>query len=260
MINCIIVEDDKLALGLLSNLIKTNFGKKLTIAGTSGTVKGGLELIRQKSPDLLFLDIELPDGNGFSLLNEFPNPQFDVIFTTSSPDYAISAIKHMAVDYLLKPVNLIDLNAALVRLDKRRIIGKFADSSLKTLVNNIKMGISFHEKIALPTTDGFQILPFNEILYCQASENYSYIHTISNEKFLVTKTLKNLEENLPESCFFRIHKSVLLNINYVKNFSRKDGYMVTLETGQQFEVATRRYEEFTNHLTKKQTSPETKAL
>ncbi len=122
------------------------------------------------------------------------------------------------------------------------------------------MGTSYHEKIALPTMDGFQVIPFNEILYCQASENYSYIHTISNDTFLITKTLKNLEEHLPASCFLRIHKSVLLNINYVKSFSRKDGYVVTLETGQQFEVATRRYDEFIGHLLKKEPLQEHRSL
>lgn len=257
MINCIIIEDDRLALELLYTLIKTNYSKKLKVIGSAGTVKEGMDLIRQKSPDLIFLDIELPDDNGFSIFNSFPNPQFDVIFTTSSSDYAIPAIKHMAIDYLLKPISLIDMNAALVRFDKRQ---STQNDSLKKLVNNIKMGTSYHEKIALPTMDGFQVIPFNEILYCQASENYSYIHTIANETILVTKTLKNLEEQLPASCFFRIHKSVLLNINYIKSFSRKDGYMVTLETGQQFEVATRRYEEFINHLLKKEHLQEQKTL
>lgn len=252
MINCIIIEDDQLALESLKNLISVNFSKKLKIVGIAGTVKEGLILIQQKAPDLIFLDIELPDENGFSIFNSFPNPMFDVIFTTSSSEYAIPAIKHMAIDYLLKPVSLIDLNAALVRFDKRRNNQNLSNDSFKKIVDNIKMGTSYHEKIALPTTDGFQIIPFNEIIYCQASENYSYIHTISKDTLLVTKTLKNLEEQLPASCFFRIHKSLLLNINYVKSFSRKDGYTVTLETGQQFEVATRRYEEFINHLFKKE--------
>ncbi len=121
MINCIIIEDDRLAQESLCNLIKINFSKKLKIVGKAGTVKEGMDIIRQTSPDLLFLDIELPDDNGFSIYDSFPNPQFSVIFTTSSSDYAIPAIKHMAIDYLLKPISLIDLNAALVRFEKRQI-------------------------------------------------------------------------------------------------------------------------------------------
>lgn len=258
MINCILIEDDRLALDSLYTLLKLNYSSKLKILGTAGTIREGIELIRQKSPDLIFLDIELPDENGFAIYDAFPVPEFEVIFTTSSAEYAIPAIKQMAIDYLLKPVTLIDLNAALVRFDKRKNPGKLANESLKKLVSKIKMGTSYHEKIALPTTDGFQIIPFNEILYCQASESYSYIHTISGETHLVTRTLKNLEEQLPASIFFRIHKSILLNINYVKCFSRKDGFTVTLETGQQFEVAVRRHEEFVTHLTKRQPAAESK--
>lgn len=260
MINCIIIEDDRLALEVLSNLINQNFSKKVKILGIAGTAREGIELIRQKSPDLIFLDIELPDANGFLIFNSFPNPIFEVIFTTSSPEYAIAAIKHMAIDYLLKPINLMDLSASFVRLEKKRNEPKLTNNTIKKLVENFKMGISFDEKIALSTLDGFQILAFNEILYCQASENYSYIHTISNETILVTKTLKCLEEQLPSASFFRIHKSVLLNINYVKCFSRRNGLMVTLETGHQFEIATRRYEEFINHLLKKNPALEQKTL
>ncbi len=252
MINCIIVEDNRLARETLSNIIVNNFPEELKIIGVAGSAKEGMNLVHQKSPELIFLDIELPDENGFSLFNHFPNHHFDVIFTTSSPDYAISAIKHMAIDYLIKPINLLDLSAAMVRLGKRKNRLKIGHDSVNKLINKIKMGTAFQEKIALPTADGFQVISFNEILYCQASENYSYIHTISKETILVTKTLKSLEELLPSLSFFRIHRSMLLNINYVKSFSRKDGFIVTLETGQKFEVAIRRQEEFTNHFVKKE--------
>jgi two-component system LytT family response regulator len=250
MTTCVIIEDDQLSRGLLTKLIEIYFSDELKLLGSVGTVKDGLALIRKKSPELIFLDIELPDENGFGIYNYFPNPDFSVIFTTSNPNYAISAIKHMAVDYLLKPINQIDLSAAMIRFEKRKSLLKQSNDSVKMLVDNLKMGTSFQEKIALPTCDGFQVFPFNEILYCQASENYSYVFTITNESFLVTRTLKNLEEILP-SYFFRIHKSVLLNINYIKYFSRKEGFIVTLETGQKFEVATRRYEDFINQLVKK---------
>lgn len=251
MISCIIIEDDQLALGALSSMLRINFSKSITISGTAQTVKEGLVLIQQKSPDLIFLDIELPDDNGFSIFNNIPNPQFEVIFTTTTSEYAIPAIKHMAIDYLLKPINLMDLNAAIVRFDKKRKVEGITKESIKKLVETIKNGTSFNEKIALPTVDGFQVIPFNEILYCQASESYSYIHTISNETFIVTKTLKSLEELLPSTSFFRIHKSILLNINYIKSFSRKEGFIVTLENNLKLEVATRRHDEFINLFFKK---------
>lgn len=253
MTTCIIIEDDGLACETLRNLVKSNFSDKLSVLGSVGTLKEGIELIKRKSPDLIFLDIELPDDNGFSIFNIFPNYNFDVIFTTSSTEYAIPAIKHMAIDYLLKPISLVDLNASLVRFEKRKNASKSVISMGRELNGNIKVGISFQEKIALPTMDGFQVIPYNEILYCQASENYSYIHTIVGNSYLVTKTLKNLDSILPSSNFFRIHKSILLNINYVKSFSKKDGFVVTLENNLKFEVATRRQEEFTSLFLRKNT-------
>jgi two-component system LytT family response regulator len=246
MITCVIIDDDLLARESLSNLIESNFKDELILVGVAATAKVGLNLIRQKSPQLIFLNIELPDESGFSILNHFPIQQFETIFTTSSTEHAIPAIKHMAVDYLLKPISLIDLKASVIRYERKTQTHEHSNNLAKQLIRNFKMGVPYHEKIALPTYDGFQVIRLNEILYCQASENYSYINTISNETLLITKTLKNLEELLPSDNFFRIHKSVLLNINYVKCFSRREGFMVTLDTGLKFEIATRRQEEFIN--------------
>lgn len=253
MTTCIIIEDDALACETLKTLLKSNFSDKLTILGTAATLNEGIKLIKSKSPELIFLDIELPDDSGFSLFNSFSTSSFDVIVTTSSPEYAIPAIKHMVIDFLLKPISLGDLNASLVRFEKRKNARKPARELADDKNENRKSGISFSEKIALPTMEGFQVLPFNDILYCQASENYSYIHTIGGTSFLITKTLKSLDNILPSNSFFRIHKSILLNINYVKSFSKRDGIIVTLENNLKFEVATRRQEEFTNLFLRKST-------
>lgn len=246
MTTCAIIESDRLAMETLRHLITTNFCEELMLVGVATTARDGMELIRNKSPELIFLDINSPDGNGFTLLSQQPNRKFEVIFTCVSHDYAISALRHSAIDYLIKPINLIDLRGAVIRLENKKKTQKPRNVNVHHLSENCKMGISLREKIALPTSDGFQIVRFNEILYCQASENYSYIYTVTGDSFFITKTLKNIEELLSLGCFFRIHKSTLLNINYVKSFSRKEGFVVTLENGQQFEVATRRQEEFIN--------------
>lgn len=254
MIKCVIIEDNRSHRESLCNLIESNFINELLLLGTASNVMEGLNLIRQKSPQLVFLNIDLPDESGFNILNHFPVPPFETIFVTSSPEYAIYAIKHMAVDYLLQPISLIDLQGAIARYKKKTQLHQNNNSNITNqLIENFKMGISHHEKVALPTYDGFQVIRLNEILYCQASENYSYINTISNETHLVTKTLKNLEELLPSDRFFRIHKSILLNINYVKCFSRKEGFVATLDTGLKFEIATRRQEDFINLFMKKHT-------
>lgn len=244
MTTCIIIEDEYNSGVSLGDVVKNHFSGELQLIGTASCLSDGVNLIRQKSPGLVFLDIDLPDENGLSIYTWFPSPEFDVIFISSVPDYAIQAIKQMAIDYLVKPVSLIEMKAAMVRLEKRK------KGELKKSIPDVKTGTPFREKIALPTSDGFQIIPFNEILYCQASENYSYIYTTSGESILISRPLKTMEEMLP-SCFFRIHKSILLNINYVKSFSRKEGFVVTLETGQKFEIATRRHEEFVNQFIRK---------
>jgi two-component system, LytTR family, response regulator len=250
MTTCIIIEDDKLAREALIRLLEINFSSEIKLLGTAETLKGGIELIHQKAPDIVMLDIELPDENGFRLFDYFSKISFDVIFTTAYQHYALSAIKYSAIDYLIKPVSLIDMKAALIRFEKKNE-KRISHQQVKLLLESLKMGKSFHQKVSLPTADGFQVICIHEILYCLASENYTHVFTIDNEDFLVTRTLKAIEELLPVDTFFRIHKSTLLNLNYVKSFSRKDGCVVTLENGQKFEVATRRQEEFTNMFLKK---------
>jgi two-component system LytT family response regulator len=250
MITCIIIDDEKLARESLTRLLEINFAAEVKVLGSSETLKGGIELIHQKAPDLVMLDIELPDENGFRLFDYFNKISFDVIFTTAHQHYALSAIKYSAIDYLMKPIGVIDMKAALIRFEKKNE-KKISHQQVKLLLESLKMGKSFHQKVSLPTADGFQVICVDEILYCLASENYTNVFTIDNENFLVTRTLKIIEELLPVGTFFRIHKSTLLNLNYVKSFSRKDGCVVTLENGQKFDVATRRQEEFTNMFIKK---------
>ncbi len=246
MTTCVIIEDDRLAMESLRQLITTNFCEELMLVGIASNARDGMKLIHNKSPELIFLDIELPDGNGFNLLSQLSDYKFEVIFATASHDYAISALRHSAIDYLIKPINLIDLRGAVIRLENKKKTLKPKKVNVQNISENFRMGISLCEKIALPTSDGFQLVRLNEILYCQASENYTYIYTVNGDSYFITKTLKNIEELLSSVCFFRIHKSTLLNINYVKSFSRRDGFVVILENEQKFEVATRRQEEFIN--------------
>ena len=173
-----------------------------------------------------------------------------MIFTTAYKQYAIDAIKFAALDYLLKPINYIDLRDVLVRLEKKESKKSNADQ-IEVFLNNINSESGNFNKIALPTLDGFQMEKVNNIVYCQAEENYCKIFTNRNEAILVARTLKNIEELLPEELFFRIHKSHLVNMNYIKSYSKSDGYRITLDNGVQLDVATRRNDEFLKALTKR---------
>jgi len=250
MKSCIIIDDEKNSREALAKIIDRYFNTKLKILYSADSVKEGVFAINKYHPELVFLDIEMPEENGFKLFDYFDIYNFEVIFVTAYKQYAIDAIKFAALDYLLKPINYIDLRDVLIRLDKKQ--SKISNAAqIETFLNNINTDSKNFNKIALPTFDGFQMERINNIVYCQAEENYCKIFTNRNEVILVARTLKNIEELLPEELFFRIHKSHLVNMNYIKSYQKSDGYKITLENGVELDVATRRNEEFIKAITKR---------
>ena len=250
MKTCIIIDDEKNARETLAKIIERYFSTKIKILFLADSVKEGVFAINKYNPDLVFLDIEMPEENGFKLFDYFDIYNFEVIFTTAYKQYAIDAIKFAALDYLLKPINFIDLRDVLTRLEKKQ--SKTSNNvQIEAFLSNLNNDPGNFNKIALPTLDGFQLEKVNNIVYCQAEENYCKIFTNRNEVILVARTLKNVEELLPEEIFFRIHKSHLVNMNYIKSYSKSDGYKIKLENGIELDVATRRNEEFLKALTKR---------
>lgn len=250
MKTCIIIDDERNAREALSKIIERYFSTKLNILHLADSVKEGVFAINKFHPDIVFLDIEMPEENGFKLFDYFDIYDFEVIFTTAYKQYAIDAIKFAALDYLLKPINYIDLREVLVRLGKKESKTSNTDQ-IEVFLNNLNSDSGNFNKIALPTLDGFQMEKVNNIVYCQAEENYCKIFTNRNEAILVARTLKNVEELLPEELFFRIHKSHLVNMNYIKSYNKTDGYKILLENGVELDVATRRNEDFIKALTKR---------
>lgn len=250
MKTCIIIDDEKNARETLAKIIERYFSNKIKILYSADSVKEGVFAINKYNPELVFLDIEMPEENGFKLFDYFDIYKFEVIFTTAYKQYAIDAIKFAALDYLLKPINFIDLREVLTRLEKKQ--NKSSNSEqIEAFLSNLNNDPGNFNKIALPTLDGFQLEKVNNIVYCQAEENYCKIFTNRNEVILVARTLKNIEELLPEEVFFRIHKSYLVNMNYIKSYSKADGYKIVLENGTELDVATRRNDEFLKALTKR---------
>lgn len=246
----VIIDDEPKSRETLNKIIERYFSKEISVVYMAGSVKEGVFAINKFDPKLVFLDIEMPEENGFKLFDYFDYYDFDVIFTTAYKQYAIDAIKCSALDYLLKPINYIDLKEVLKRLnEKQRKLTP--QTQIEAFLSNMNSDSSEFNKIALPTLEGYELEKMNNIVYCQAEENYTKIHTNRNEVILVAKTLKTIEELLPKSIFFRIHKSYLVNLNYIKSYSKTHGYKVTLETGITLDVATRRNEEFIKALTKK---------
>lgn len=251
MTTCIIIDDERRSRETLKKIIDRFLSDKITVVGMAETVKEGVYLIKEKEPALVFLDIEMPNESGFKLFEYFDDINFEIVFTTAYRQYAIDAFKYSAIDYLLKPINYLDLEETINRVEtKRRSNTK--DLRAKTLVNNLKSTAESFNKIALPTLEGYQLEKVTNIVYCEADENYTKLYTIQGTSILVTKTLKAMEELLQIDIFFRIHKSYLVNLNYIKSYSKTEGYRVTLENGVVLDVATRRNEAFIKALTKQQ--------
>lgn len=216
MITCVIIDDERQAREVLQKLLKRYFEDKINVLAMAASVAEGVKCINQLNPQLVFLDIEMPEENGFELFKYFDHFHFNVVFTTAYKDYAIKAIKYSALDYFLKPVNYIDLKEAISKLEKKIQSGQKQDR-IEALLSNISVGEDIKNKIAIPTLEGFRLEMINSIMYCAAEENYTRIYLNTNECLLVPRTLKIFEDLLPNSYFFRIHKSYLINLNYQEN-------------------------------------------
>ena len=252
MISCIIVDDESKAREVFEKIVARYLVDKLKIVFTASSVKEAVHAIHKYNPQIVFLDIEMPEENGFKLFEYFDTVRFEVVFLTAFQHYAINAIKYAAFDYILKPLNFIDLKEVVDRYEKK-VKEENYSNRVQTLLANLNLGGDINSKVALPTLSGFKMEKINHIIYCEADENYTKIFTAQGEMILVSKTLKFVEELLPPDFFFRIHKSFLVNLNYIKSYDRTDGHKVILESGMEIEVATRRIEEFVSTLTRRKT-------
>lgn len=249
----VIIDDERKSRETLQKIIERYFPNQISIVYLASNVQEGVAAINKYNPRLVFLDIEMPGENGFKLFDYFTSYNFEVIFTTAYKQYAIDAIKYSALDYLLKPINYIDLKDVLKRLEEKK--DKLTpNAQIEAFLSNMNANSAEFNKIALPTMEGYELERVNNIVYCQAEENYTKIVTNRNEAILVAKTLKNIENLLPDKMFFRIHKSYLVNLNYIKSYSKVQGYKITLENGVKLDVATRRNDEFLRALTRKNQS------
>jgi len=253
MITCIIIDDEKPSREFLQKLIEKFFDKKIIVLDAVESVAKGIEVINRLKPELIFLDIEMKGEDGFQLFKYFDNVFFDIIFTTAHKDYAIDAIKHSAIDYLLKPINFIDLNDAVKRLERKQT-ATTNQQRISALLENLNTDSTQFNKIALPTSTGYELEKISNIVYCEGMDNYAKIVTLQGREIVVTKTLKYLEETLPSTVFIRIHKSSLINLNYILNYSRVEGYSVTMTTGKKLDVSIRKNEHLISTIYKNRTN------
>jgi len=199
-------------------------------------------LIRHHKPDVIFLDIEMPHMNGFRMLNELGDYQGEIIFTTAYSHYTIEAIRFSAFDYLMKPVVIEDLQAAIQRLTRRLAIR--TKDRLDVLREALTRNHSQEDRIAVPTGDGLELIQLKNVVRIESSSNYSRIYFMTGKSLLVTRLLKEFEEMLRPYRFYRVHNIHLINLNYVRKYIGGDGGKVIMENGDEIDVSRRKKDDF----------------
>ena len=247
-INAIIVDYEELCSKSLYHLIKDNC-PQVKIFGIAKSVEEAKILLSVKNIDLVFLDIYMPKEDGFKLLPILQEKTISVIFTTSNDQYALSAIKASAADYLIKPINPKELIDAVSKVSTWKMLLEIKSlyetkytNSLNNLLQNINDTNSI-QKITLPHNHGFHVLEVRNIIYIEADSNYSNFHLKNNEKIIVSKPLKEYEDILDPLIFVRIHKSTIINLEYLKNYSNNTG-IVSLQYDIELPVSRRRVTHF----------------
>jgi len=240
MLKALIIDDELRARNSLFNLLKEHC-PEITVADMAESVQAAVKLIEEHHPDILFLDIEMPDQNGFQLLQYFETLNFEVIFTTAYSEYAVKAFEVSAIDYLLKPLQISKIRQAVDKVVQRQ--GKSVmGERLHTLKENLR--VKHIQKIALPVTEGLQFIQVNDIIYLQAEGSYTHIIT-QTCKILISKKIKEFEYILNEDMrFFRVHRSYIINTQYVKKYIRHDGTYLKMENNDMIPVARERKQHF----------------
>jgi two-component system LytT family response regulator len=221
MIECLIVDDEKHCLETLGLLLKEHCPNVKVIAECQ-TAKAGIECIRSHPPDLVFLDVEMPMMNGFEMLEQFSKIDFAIVFTTGYDQYAIKAIRFSALDYLLKPIEPKELMACIAKVESRKQLPS-ADH-FEMLMTHMKNMESTFDKIAVPMAEGYEIIGVENIILCEADDNYTHLHLKNQRKITACRSLKEVEEQLKQfPDFVRVHHSFIVNLNEVSKYVRGEG-------------------------------------
>jgi two-component system, LytTR family, response regulator len=239
MYTAIIVEDMPQAMQLLESDL-THHCKDIEIIGKASSIVTAAKLLQKQEPDILFLDISLADGNGFDLLEIFPKLTSKVIFITASDEHAIKAFRFSAIDYLLKP---IDVSLLVEAVDKVKVLKSNLRKSMDLLKETIKSPNKLPTKITLSTQDKISIYAIADIIRCESDGNNTRFFLSNNEKLYVTKTLKNFDDMLQEHNFIRVHQSHLINLDYLLEFSKKEGGFLKMKNGDEVPVSSRKKSE-----------------
>ena len=231
-IKTLVVDDSKNARTIIVEVLK-KYCPNIVVVGEAENIDEAYDAINSLKPDLVFLDVEMPNGNAFDLLRRTKS-KFEVVFTTAYKDYAIEALKHGALDYLLKPISIDDIITVIEKIEDQ--FQKNTDP------------LTINKSILLSDIEGFEMLNIDEIVYCQSQKSYTDFHLSNGDKKTFTKSLKEVDLNLPDSQFFRVHHSYIINRAFIKRFNLKDGGFVLTNTNEDIPVSKRKKGDFISWL------------
>lgn len=241
-IRTLIVDDEELARKNMEVLL-ADYCTNVDVVGMAANAREARNFVRDNNIDLMLLDIEMPNGSGFDLLESIKDEvNFSIIFVTAYHEYALRAFKFSAVDYLLKPVNPDELTAAIAKVKTGVNVQR---ENIEALIENVGHGKNaIAGKIALPSMEGLQFVNLDDIIYCESQDNYTQFFLLDGRRIMVSRTIKHFEEALDESQFFRIHRSNIINLKYIDKYVKGEGGYVVMKQGPRIPVSRRRKDSF----------------
>jgi two-component system LytT family response regulator len=239
----ILVDDEPDGVRALKKMLELHC-PNVNVAATCSNAIVAKHHIKEIQPDVVFLDIQMPEKSGLELLTELPAKNFEVIFVTAHNEYMLQALQYSAADYLLKPVDEDRLIDAVQRVEKRLETGKKEDRTDALLHNLSKTGSPAEMRLCLPTLKGFIVLRLEDIIYCEAERSYTIFHIDGNKTVTVSKPLLDYDNLLKDTSFLRIHKSFLINLLHVKEYQRGEGGLVIMSDNAEIEVSRRKKDQF----------------
>ncbi len=239
MIDAVVVDDEPESRENLCGLLR-RFCPRVNVVAAVANIDEAQAAIDVHAPGLLFLDIEMPNGNGFDLLDRYSAPPADVVFVTAYEQYALNAIKRYALDYILKPIHVDEL----VRAVDRKLLLDAPHRERMGLMRTEQQRMDSAKRIALPSAKGLQLVEIADIIRCEADDHYTTFHMVDKKRYVITRNLGEYEEMLAPHGFFRIHHAHVVNLARVKRYVRGRGGYVVLDDGSHVDVSARRRDAF----------------
>jgi two-component system, LytTR family, response regulator len=244
MLTAVIIDDEANSVDVLKSLLAT-YCPNVRVAGQAENAAAGRKLVAEHTPDIVFLDIEMPFESGFDMLDSLEYKDISIIFVTAYDHYALKAIKYLAMDYLLKPVDIDELKQAVKKATERKEAQSFHTAPVSLLKTYLEKGLD-NSKVALPMADGIQFVNRNEIVRCEACGNYTRIYLQENRTYLVARTLGEYEDLLSPYNFLRIHHAHLINLDHIEKYVRGEGGYVIMSDGAIVDISRRKKQDFLN--------------